>query len=44
MTAEVAARLSNLRLVSPPDHFRSNFVEGFTEMHLPFDQRGQTAR
>jgi cytochrome P450 len=37
MTAEIAARWTNLRLVSPPVHFRSNFMDGFKSMRIAFD-------
>jgi cytochrome P450 len=37
MTAELARRWTNLRLLSPPVHFRSNFMDGFKSMHVAFD-------
>lgn len=37
MTAEIASRWTNLRLVSPPVHFRSNFMDGFKSMRVAFD-------
>ena len=37
MTAEIAARWRNPRLVSPPVHFKSNFMDGFKSMTVAFD-------
>jgi len=39
MTEEIARRLSNLRLLSPPVQFKSNFMDGFKRMHVAFDSR-----
>ena len=39
ITEEIAGRMSNLRFTSEPVHFRSNFMDGFKEMHLAFDKR-----
>ncbi|MEZ4281805.1 MAG: cytochrome P450 [Myxococcota bacterium] len=37
MTAEIARRWSNPRLLEPPVHFRSNFMDGFKTMRVAFD-------
>jgi hypothetical protein len=37
MTEEIARRLSNLRLLSAPVHFKSNFMDGFKRMDVAFD-------
>lgn len=37
MTAAIAARWSNPRLLSEPVHFRSNFMDGFKSMRVGFD-------
>lgn len=37
MTAELVSRWRNLRLVSAPVHFRSNFMDGFKSMQVGFD-------
>ncbi len=43
MTEEIARRLSNFRLLSPPVHFRSNFMDGFKAMHVAFDARAPSS-
>jgi len=37
MTAELVSRWTNLRLVTDPVHFRSNFMDGFKTMRLAFE-------
>ena len=37
MTGEIARRWSNPRLLEPPVHFRSNFMDGFKTMRVAFD-------
>ncbi|MFO0690460.1 MAG: cytochrome P450 [Myxococcota bacterium] len=37
MTAEIAARWASPRLLAPPVHFRSNFMDGFKTMRVGFD-------
>jgi len=39
MMAEIAARWSDLRLLAPPVHFRSNFMDGFKSLRIGFDPR-----
>ncbi|WP_279245191.1 cytochrome P450 [Candidatus Litorirhabdus singularis] len=39
ITAEIAARMTNLRLIEEPVHFRSNFMDGFKRMVIGFDKR-----
>ena len=39
ITGEIARRMTNLRLLSQPVHFRSNFMDGFKRMHIAFDRR-----
>ncbi len=39
ITAEIARRMSNLRLVGEPVHFKSNFMDGFKRMPIAFDRR-----
>jgi cholest-4-en-3-one 26-monooxygenase len=39
ITAEIAGRMSNLRLLGDPVHFRSNFMDGFKRMPIAFDKR-----
>jgi cytochrome P450 len=39
MLAEIAARISNIRLVGEPKHVRSIFMDGFKELHIAFDKR-----
>ncbi len=38
ITTEIASRMTNLRLLSEPEHFKSNFMDGFKRMHLAFDR------
>ncbi len=38
MIGEIAARWTNLRLLAPPVHFRSNFMDGFKQMRIGFDR------
>ena len=40
ITEEIARRMSNLRLLSEPVHFKSNFMDGFKRMHIAFDRVG----
>jgi cytochrome P450 len=40
MLSEIAARLSNIRLLSEPKHARSIFMDGFKELFIAFDRRG----
>ncbi len=42
MTAEIARRWSNPRLLEPPVHFHSNFMDGFKTMHVAFDPAPST--
>lgn len=44
MTAEIARRWSNPRLLEPPIHFRSNFMDGFKTMRVAFDPAPATTR
>lgn len=37
MTAELAARWNSPRLLEPPVHFRSNFMDGFKTMRIRFE-------
>ncbi len=37
MTAELVSRWQEIRLVSAPVHFRSNFMDGFKSMQVAFD-------
>lgn len=39
MTAEIVRRWTNLRLLEPPIHFRSNFMDGFKRLRIGFDWR-----
>lgn len=39
MLAEIAARISNIRLIGEPKHVRSFFMDGFKELHIAFDRR-----
>lgn len=39
MTREIISRMDNLRLLAPPVHFKSNFMDGFKQMNLGFDKR-----
>ncbi len=39
MTREIAARMNKLRVIGEPQHFRSNFMDGFKRMNLGFDKR-----
>ena len=41
ITAEIATRMTNLRLLSEPVHFKSNFMDGFKRMQVAFDETGQ---
>jgi cytochrome P450 len=36
ITEEIARRMGNLQLLSEPEHFRSNFMDGFKKMHISF--------
>lgn len=38
MTREITQRMTNLRLLAEPVHFRSNFMDGFKQMPLAFDK------
>lgn len=40
ITEEIARRMTNLRLLSEPVHFRSNFMDGFKRMDVAFDRVG----
>lgn len=40
MIAEIAAQWSTIRLVEPPVPFRSNFMDGFKQMHVAFEVDG----
>jgi cytochrome P450 len=40
ITEEIARRMTNLRLLSGPVHFRSNFMDGFKQMRVGFDRIG----
>ncbi|MBK7950254.1 MAG: cytochrome P450 [Deltaproteobacteria bacterium] len=44
MTAEIASRWSNPRLLAEPVHFRSNFMDGFKSMRVGFDPVGRGIR
>ena len=39
ITEEIARRMTNLRLLSEPVHFKSNFMDGFKRMYIAFDKR-----
>jgi cytochrome P450 len=39
MLEEIASRIDNPRLLAPPRHARSLFMDGFKEMRLGFDKR-----
>ena len=39
ITTEIAGRMTNLRLIEEPVHFRSNFMDGFKRMRIGFDKR-----
>ena len=41
ITEEIARRMSNMRFLSEPVHFRSNFMDGFKKMHIAFDKAAQ---
>jgi cytochrome P450 len=38
ITEEIARRMTNLRLLSEPVHFNSNFMDGFKRMYIAFDR------
>ena len=40
MLEEIARRIDNPRLLAPPRHARSIFMDGFKELQLGFDKRG----
>ena len=44
MTAEIARRWSHPRLLEPPVHFRSNFMDGFKTMRVAFEPAPATTR
>ena len=39
MLGEIAQRIDNPRLLAPPRHARSIFMDGFKELQLGFDKR-----
>ncbi|MEZ5571063.1 MAG: cytochrome P450 [Halioglobus sp.] len=38
VTEQIAQRMTNLRLLEAPTHFRSNFMDGFKRMPIAFDK------
>lgn len=42
MLAEIVRRMSNFRLLAPPRHARSIFMDGYKEMRVAFDRRERT--
>lgn len=43
ITEEIAGRMGNLRLLSQPVHFKSNFMDGFKKMQIAFDRLDESA-
>jgi cholest-4-en-3-one 26-monooxygenase len=42
ITEQIARRMTNLRLLEDPTHFRSNFMDGFKRMPIAFDKIEQS--